>query len=88
MDYSRINSALNNETPAQPTQPVEYEVTIVTLGGVQTLKATEGMSVAEFKNKYALNGTTLVDEEGNVLNNAAIFDEDTQIFVSTPKKNG
>lgn len=81
-DFDAINEALNSE------ERQTIDVKIVRLGGqdVQTIEA--GMTVADFKAKYGLEGTKLVSAEGDILRNSDVLREDMKVFVSTPKKNG
>lgn len=83
MDYSRINSNLN-----APEVAAEAKVSVVSLGGVQDYTVRAGMTVSEFKSVYGLNGTKIVNENGDTLTSDAIISRDMQVFVSTPKKNG
>jgi hypothetical protein len=86
MDYSNINNALN--APEVPAAPATAKVSIVSLGGVNEYEITAGMTVGDFKSRYGLDGTKVVDQAGNTLENTAILSSDVQLFVSTPKKNG
>lgn len=82
MSMSEINDALN--------QPEVQNVTVslVTLAGVETKVINEGTSIREFKNTYNLQGTKIVDEDGNTLSDNDVISEDMELFVSAPKKNG
>lgn len=82
MDYSRINNNLN------APEAREAKVSVVSLGGVQDYTVRAGMTVSEFKSVYGLNGTKIVNENGDTLTSDAIISRDMQVFVSTPKKNG
>ena len=79
MDYSRISESLNNET---------IKVSVVSLGGVNAYDVTAGMTVSAFKAKYGLEGTKIVNENGDTLDNSTVLSRNMQVFVSTPKKNG
>jgi hypothetical protein len=83
MDFNRINEALNSEE-----QPSNVNVTIVTLGGVETKEVAAGTTIEEFKSIYNLENTKIVDTEGNALANSDRLTDDIQIVVSTPKQNG
>jgi short-subunit dehydrogenase len=83
MDFNRINEALHSEE-----QPSNVNVTIVTLGGVATKEVAAGTTIEEFKSIYNLEGTKIVDTEGNALANSDRLTDDIQIVVSTPKQNG
>lgn len=85
MDYSQINNALNTTTPAAPATA---KISIVSLGGVNEYEISAGMTVGDFKMRYGLDGTKVVDQAGNTLENNAVLSQDAQLFVSTPKKNG
>lgn len=79
MNYSRINDNLNNSSA---------KVSVISLAGVNEYEITAGMTVGEFKARYGLEGTKVVTEAGDTLENNAILNNDIQIFISTPKKNG
>ena len=83
MDYSSINNALNSSAA-----PATAKISIISLGGVNEYEITAGMTVGDFKARHGLDGTKVVDQAGNTLENNAILSADTQLFVSTPKKNG
>lgn len=81
-DFSNINNSLNAAAPSN------INISIVSLGGVEAKQIEAGMTVGTFKARYGLEGTKMVDESGNTLENSAVLSADTQVFVSTPKKNG
>ena len=81
-DFDAINDELNR------TEPAKVEISIVTLGGIQKQEVTEGMTIAQLKSRFGLEGTKIVDEDGNALDNNYTLDDDMELFVSTPKKNG
>lgn len=66
----------------------EIEIEVVTLAGSQKKTALAGITVGEFKRKNGLEGTTIIDEDSEVLNDSDILDDDIQVYISTPKKNG
>lgn len=66
----------------------EIEVEVVTLSGVSTVKATEGMTVKEFKEANGLAGKKIIDDDSNLLRDTDTIEEGMQLYVSTPKKNG
>lgn len=66
----------------------EIEVELITLSGVQAVKATEGMTVKEFKKANNLVGTKIIDDDSNLLRDTDTIEEGMQLYVSTPKKNG
>ena len=66
----------------------EIEVEVVTLAGVSTAKATEGMTVKEFKEANGLVGKKIIDDDSNLLRDTDTIEEGMQLYVSTPKKNG
>ena len=66
----------------------EIEVEVVTLSGVSTVKATEGMTVKEFKEANGLVGKKIIDDDSNLLRDTDTIEEGMQLYVSTPKKNG
>ena len=66
----------------------EIEVELITLSGVQAVKATEGMTVKEFKEANNLVGTKIIDDDSNLLRDTDTIEEGMQLYVSTPKKNG
>lgn len=81
-DFDAINDELNR------TEPAKVEISIVTLGGIQKQEVSEGMTIAQLKSRFGLEGTKIVDEDGNALDNNYTLDDDMELFVSTPKKNG
>jgi len=81
-DFDAINDELNR------TEPAKVEISIVTLGGIQKQEVTEGMTIAQLKSRFGLEGTKIVDEDGNALDNNYALEDDMELFVSTPKKNG
>jgi len=66
----------------------EIEVELITLSGVQAVKATEGMTVKKFKEANNLVGTKIIDDDSNLLRDTDTIEEGMQLYVSTPKKNG
>ena len=66
----------------------EIEVELITLSGVQAVKATEGMTVKEFKEANNLVGTKIIDGDSNLLRDTDTIEEGMQLYISTPKKNG
>lgn len=66
----------------------EIEVEVVTLSGVSTVKATEGMTVKKFKEANGLVGKKIIDDDSNLLRDTDTIEEGMQLYVSTPKKNG
>lgn len=81
-DFDAINDELNR------TEPAKVEISIVTLGGIQKQEVTEGMTIGQLKSRFGLEGTKVVDEDGDALDNNFVIDGDMELFVSTPKKNG
>lgn len=82
MDFTNISNGLNKE------ERPNVKVTIVALGGLETKEVQAGMTVGDFKRINGLEGTKIVNEAGDTLDNNAIISSDMQVFVSTPKKNG
>lgn len=80
-NFRNIQDELENETST-------VNVEVITLGGVETHEIEEGMTVADFKQAYGFNGMKLVDNDGDVMNNNDVIENDMQLFVSAPKKNG
>lgn len=70
------------------TEQETVEVEIVTLSGIQKVEATAGMTVKEFKEQNNLVGTKIIDDDSNVLRDSDTIEDNMQIYVSTPKKNG
>lgn len=81
-DFSRISDAL--EAPATSN----IEVKLVTLGGTQVKTIQAGMTVGDFKRMNGIEGTKMVDDSGNTLENNYVLNSNTQAFISSPKKNG
>lgn len=82
-NFEDIQNALENE---QEKDTVSVE--LVTLSGVKTIEVEEGMTIKEFKKMNGLTDVKIVDADGDVLTNNDVIDFDTQLFISTPKKNG
>ena len=83
MDFTNISNGLN-----RAEERPNVKVTIVALGGLDTKEAQAGTTIGDFKRVNGLEGTKIVDEAGNTLENSAVISGDMQVFVSTPKKNG
>lgn len=66
----------------------EIEIEVVTLSGAEKKKTLEGTTVADFKRANGLVGTTIIDEDSEVLRDDDVLEESMQVFISTPKKNG
>lgn len=66
----------------------EIEIEVVTLSGAEKKKTLEGTTVADFKRANGLVGTTIIDEDSEVLRDDDVLQTDMQVFISTPKKNG
>lgn len=66
----------------------EIEIEVVTLAGAVKKTALAGMTVGEFKRKNGLEGTTIIDEDSDVLNDSDTLNYNMQVYISTPKKNG
>ena len=79
-NFDAINDAMN--------QQEEIEVKIIRLGGVDTKKVNPNMTVANFKERFGLEGKKLVDGDGNILNNNDTLTDGIEVYVSTPKENG
>lgn len=79
MDINAVNSALNSST---------VKVSIVSLGGVDDYEITSGTTVRDLKNKYGLNDMKIVTADGSVLSDTDTISADTQLYISTPKRNG
>lgn len=82
-NFENIQDALENQ---QEKDTVNVE--LITLSGVKTIEVEEGMTIKEFKEMNGLIDVKIVNDDGDVLTNNDIIDEDTQLFISTPKKNG
>lgn len=85
VDFSNINESLNRE---ETNERENLTVEIITLSGVQKYEVKEGTTVEDFKNEHNLTDVKIVDEDGDVLDDDDTLEEDCQLFVSTPKKNG
>ena len=81
--YNAIKEGLN-----QPARPETVEVSLITLGGVNTSNVAYGMTIADFKAKNSLGDANIANADGEVLANSAVITEDMELFVSTPKRNG
>ena len=66
----------------------EIEIEVVSLSGSEKKKATVGMTVGDFKRLNGLVGTTIIDEDSDVLRDDDTLEENMQVYISTPKKNG
>lgn len=82
-DFNAIQEGLN-----QPARPETVEVSLVTLGGVNTSNVAYGMTIADFKARNGLGDANIANADGEVLANSAVITEDMELFVSTPKRNG
>jgi len=80
--------ALDFEEMNGREESAKANVTIVTVAGTQDQEVEVGTSIGDFKSRYGLEGTKIVDEEGDALNNSDIITNDMQLFIATPKKNG
>lgn len=83
--FEDIANTLENGAEATPEN---VEISLVTLAGVRNYTVVEGTTVAEFKRANDLAGSKLSDEDGNLLRDTDILEEDMEIFVSAAKKNG
>jgi hypothetical protein len=81
-DFNAINENLNSTTPAT------VSVNLVTLGGVNQLTVSYGQTIAEFKRANALGDAKVANGNGEILSDSAIITEDTELYISTPKRNG
>ena len=85
VDFNRVNDALENGVEDEAD---EITVELITLSGVQTYAIEAGTSVQNFKDAHGLNDMKIVNEDGDVMRNSDVFEEDGKYFTSTPKKNG
>lgn len=81
-DFNAINENLNS------TNPATVSVNLVTLGGVTQSSVRYGMTVAEFKRANNLGDAKVANAEGEILTDSAVITEDTELYISTPKRNG
>jgi len=81
-DFNAINENLNATTPAT------VSVNLVTLGGVNQLTVAYGQTIAEFKRANSLGDAKVANSNGEILSDSAIITEDTELYISTPKRNG
>ena len=79
MDINAVNNALNTEN---------VKVSIVSLGGVNDYEISAGTTVRELKSRYGLSDMKIVTGDGSVLSDTDTISSDTQLYVSTPKRNG
>lgn len=81
-DFNAINENLNS------TNPSTVNVNLVTLGGVTQSSVRYGMTVAEFKRANGLGDAKVANADGEILTDSAVITEDTELYISTPKRNG
>lgn len=81
-DFNAINENLNATTPAT------VSVNLVTLGGVNQLTVSYGQTIADFKRANSLGDAKVANGNGEILSDSAIITEDTELYISTPKRNG
>jgi hypothetical protein len=82
MDMNQINEAL--------TAPEQENVTLTvsTLAGVRTITAEAGKTVAQIKRENDLGSVKFVTEDGILLGDNEVIDEDMNLFISASKQNG
>lgn len=81
-DFNAISENLNS------TAPATVNVNLVTLGGVNQLTVRYGQTIAEFKRANSLSDAKVANGNGEILSDSAIITEDTELYISTPKRNG
>ena len=81
-DFNAINENLNS------TNPSTVNVNLVTLGDVTQSSVRYGMTVAEFKRANGLGDAKVANADGEILTDSAVITEDTELYISTPKRNG
>lgn len=82
-DFNAIQEGLN-----RPARPKTVEVSLVTLGSVNTSNVSYGTTIADFKRANGLGDANIANADGEVLANSAVITKDMELFVSTPKRNG
>lgn len=89
-NFDNIDEELTNPVMEEEEQEESlFEVELVTLSGVKKHEVREGQTIAEFKDAMGLaRNTKVVDEDGDVLRNEDIIDNDMTLYISAPKKNG
>jgi hypothetical protein len=81
-DFNAINENLNATTPAT------VNVDLITLGGVNQVTVNYGQTIAEFKRANSLGDAKVANSNGEILADTAIITENTELYISTPKRNG
>lgn len=83
-DFNRIGEGLNSGSSSSGT----FEITLVTLGGVNPVQVQAGTTVRSFKYDNDLQGKKFVNENGDELTDSYVFRANDQVFISAPKENG
>lgn len=64
------------------------QVEVVTLSGTNTYDVEEGTTVGAFKEAHGLNGYKVISGDNELLKDSDVLEDDVQLIVSSPKKNG
>lgn len=68
--------------------PSSIQVEVVTLSGTNTYDVEEGTTVGAFKESNGLKGYKVVSGDNVVLRDSDVLEQDIQLIISSPKKNG
>lgn len=68
--------------------PSTVQVEVVTLSGTNTYDVEEGTTVGAFKETHGLNGYKVISGDNVALKDSDVLEEDIQLIISSPKKNG
>ena len=63
-------------------------VEVVTLSGTNTYDVEEGTTVGAFKASNGLQGYKVISGDNVVLKDSDVLEQDIQLIISSPKKNG
>lgn len=85
MDFDAISEALN--TP-EVEEEEQVTVQVVSFAGQRKLEVTAGTTISELKEEYDLDGVKLVTEEGVILRDTDVIEEDMVLITSASKENG
>ena len=68
--------------------PSSIQVEVVTLSGTNTYDVEEGTTVGAFKTAHGLSGYKAISGDNVVLKDSDVLEDDIQLIISSPKKNG
>lgn len=67
----------------------DVKVELVTLAGRKDYQVEEGTTIAALRSRYGLSGTKILNATTNsLMKDSDVITSDTQLIVTSPKKNG